>query len=140
MLDIDYVGSDLDKDELQRVIDEVAVEMQVHVDAVPLADFIPIPPDAADRHRLFARFGALEVFIFDPYTIAPSKIDRGFATDVDDVAFLLRSRAIDRSHLNTLIDRTLAQTQGFDLSTLEMRQHLEAVLGRAGLDTTEGSP
>jgi hypothetical protein len=137
-LDIDYVGSDLHKSKLQHTIDLVADKMQLDVDAVPLGEFVPIPPDAADRHRLVGRFGSLEVYIFDPYTIALSKIARGFDTDIDDVAYLLRSRAVELGRLSALVHETLARAQGFDLSALEMRQHLEAVLARADLDTTEG--
>ncbi len=48
-LDIDYVGHDLHKNELQRVIDLVAQEMQIEVEAVLIDGFIPLPEDSATR-------------------------------------------------------------------------------------------
>ncbi|RIK53012.1 MAG: hypothetical protein DCC57_09030 [Chloroflexi bacterium] len=39
-LDIDYVGDDLRKDELQRTIDQVAQEQGLEVEAVPIDQFI----------------------------------------------------------------------------------------------------
>jgi hypothetical protein len=139
-VDIDYVGPDIDKDELQHTIDEVAAEMRLEADAVRLGDCIRIPPDAAERHRFFGRFGPPEVYIFDPYSIALAKIERGFDTDIDDVAFLVRSRTVGLSRLNEIIDWTLAHSQSYDLSARVLRRHFEAALRRADLDTIERIP
>ncbi|MEZ4859722.1 MAG: DUF6036 family nucleotidyltransferase [Caldilineaceae bacterium] len=79
-LDIDYVGHDLQKDALQRVIDLVAEEMQLDVEAVPIEEFVPLPEDAQARQLPFGEFGAIEVFILDPYTIALSKLDLALTT------------------------------------------------------------
>ncbi|MEZ4660526.1 MAG: hypothetical protein R2911_23465 [Caldilineaceae bacterium] len=42
-LDIDYVGHDLRKNPLQQTIDQVAQEMQLDVEAVPIDEFVPMP-------------------------------------------------------------------------------------------------
>ena len=49
---------------------EVAVELQLDLEDVPIAEFIPLPPEAAERRRALGRYGQLDVYIFDPYTIA----------------------------------------------------------------------
>jgi hypothetical protein len=61
-LDLDYVGDDLAKNELQQVIDTLANEMQVSVEAVPFDTFVPVSAAAQARHRFigrrFARLGS----------------------------------------------------------------------------------
>jgi hypothetical protein len=133
------LASVLDKDELQAAIDEVAARMRVDVDAVPPGDFIPIPPDAADRHRHIGRFGSIEAFVFDPYSIALSKIDRGFDADIDDVAFLLHSAIVVPDKLDHLVGQALAHAHEYDLSRDRMYKHLEAAFRRAGVGTAGGS-
>ena len=54
-LDLDYFGNDMQKNDLQMVIDQVATEMQIEVEAVPLDEFILIPQEASERHRFVAR-------------------------------------------------------------------------------------
>jgi hypothetical protein len=72
-LDIDYVGDDLRKDALQQVIDDVAQEMRLEVNAVPISGFIPISDTAYERSLYVGRFNNLHVYVFDPYAIALSK-------------------------------------------------------------------
>jgi Nucleotidyltransferase of unknown function (DUF6036) len=76
-LDIDYIGNDLQKDNLQIVMDEVANEMGFDVDAVPVPGVIPLLPGGQKRNILVGNFGKIEVSIIDPYAIALSKLDRG---------------------------------------------------------------
>jgi hypothetical protein len=62
-LDIDYVGHDLHKNELQQVIDLVAQEMQLEVEAVPIDGFIPLPSDSLQRRLPAGDFGSISVYI-----------------------------------------------------------------------------
>lgn len=64
---------------------------QIIMEAVPIDHFIPLPEGYADRHILYKRYDYLEVYIFDPYAIAISKIDRGFDSDIDDNLIIRRS-------------------------------------------------
>lgn len=69
-LDIDYVDNDLRKTELQKLSDRIAQEMRVEIEAVPIDEFVPVPADAESRWLPVGRFGLIDVFIMDPYTIA----------------------------------------------------------------------
>ena len=82
-LDIDYFGSDRPdpEDVLAATIRSVATELHIEIEGVPLDQFIPLPQDSDSRHRFIGRFGNLIVYVFDPYSIAISKLDRGFETD-----------------------------------------------------------
>ena len=126
-LDIDYVGHDLHKDDLQKVIDQVAEKMQLDVEAVPIDEFVPLPEDAQARRLPFGEFGAIEVSILDPYTIALSKLDRGFDTDLEDVLFLLRQGLVQVGQLERVVETAITRAQEFDLAPPAISAHLQAV-------------
>jgi len=74
---------------------QAAKELQVHVETVPLDRFIPLPPEGTRRNIYIGQFGNLEVFAADPYSIALSKLDRGFDTDIENIVFLIQSQPIN---------------------------------------------
>ncbi len=129
-LDIDYVGDDLKKDDLQKVMEEVAHEMGLDVEAVPIERFTPVAHDGYQRSLPFGTFGNLEVYIFDPYSIALSKIDRGFDTDIDDVVFLVQSELITLEELERFTRESLPRAREFDFTPAEMLAHLQVVRER----------
>ncbi len=77
-LDIDYdvKGTPEDMAELQKVIEKLAAEQKLELEYVPIEEFIPLPESAASRHRLVGRFGELTGYVYDPYSIALSKVAR----------------------------------------------------------------
>ncbi len=126
-LDIDYVGDDLLKNELQHVIDRTAKDLQIPVDAVPIAQFVPMPTGADERRLLIDRFGSIEAYVLDPYTIALSKLDRGFDTDLEDVAFLIRRSFITYERLEWTVLAALERASEFDLSSSAISAYLLVV-------------
>jgi hypothetical protein len=79
-LDVDYAlnwGAG-NVNAFQNAIERLASAMKLDLEAVPLGEFIPLPPEAEQRRRLFGVFGKIDVYIFDLYSIALSKIARGF--------------------------------------------------------------
>ena len=128
-LDIDYVGSDLPKpeDELATTIRSLAAELRLEVEGVPIDRFIALPPGADSRHRLVGQFGNLAAYVFDPYSIAISKIDRGFETDLQDVAFLTRAGFIALDELERFAGTTVQQARDYGIDPNEFRLHLAAL-------------
>jgi Nucleotidyltransferase of unknown function (DUF6036) len=126
-LDIDYVGNDLRKNELQQLIDLVAQEMQIELEAVPIDEFVPVPADAQSRWLPVGRFGLIDVFIMDPYTMALSKLDRGFDTDIEDVRFLLHQKLITFEQLELVTATALEKAKEFAMVSANVRAHLEAL-------------
>lgn len=126
-LDIDYVGHDLHKTELQQMIDLVAQEMRIEIEPVPIDEFVPVPADAQSRWLPVGQFGLIDVFIMDPYTIALSKLDRGFETDIDDILFLLRQQLITFEQLESLTLVALAEAQAFNMIPEMVRTQLEVI-------------
>lgn len=93
-------------------------------EAVPIEEFIPLPEEADTRHRRVDQFGSLTVYIYDPYSIALSKVARGFETDLEDVLFMLRQNLIELEPLANYINLAMPQAWDFDIDPVELRQHL----------------
>ncbi|MCL5276022.1 MAG: hypothetical protein M1434_14970 [Chloroflexi bacterium] len=128
-LDIDYVGSDLPipEDVLAATIRSLATELKLEVEGVPIDQFIPLPSDAGSRHLLIGRYGNLAAYVFDPYSIAISKIDRGFETDLQDVVFLIRQGLVTSDQLAQYAHVAVQRAQDFDIDPNEFRLHLAAL-------------
>lgn len=124
-LDIDYVDNDLRKTELQKLSDRIAQEMRVEIEAVPIDEFVPVPADAESRWLPVGRFGLIDVFIMDPYTIALSKLDRGFDTDIEDILFLLHQKLITFEQVELITMTALEKAKEFALVSANVRAHLD---------------
>jgi hypothetical protein len=133
-LDIDYIGDDLKKDELQLAIEEIGREMGLVVEPVPISRFIPIPEGESKRSLFIDRFGNIDVYIFDPYAIALSKIDRGFDTDLDDVVFLIKNGHVEINELERVIDNALPHAREFDMDPKEVLAHFQELRNRLSPD------
>lgn len=125
-IDLDYVGSDIpaQMDDLQKTIQQVADEMRIEVEPLPFQEFIPLPKDAERRHIKVGQFGKLTVYVFDPYSIALSKIERGFESDLEDVIFLVRQKQIGYDRLIELAETMIAHASEFHLDVQKIRAHL----------------
>lgn len=133
-LDLDYAGEEQDAGELRALLERVAREMHVELEAVPLHQFIPIPSEAAGRHVPIGSFGNLQVFVFDPYSIALSKLDRGFDSDIEDIVFLLRRGLVELPQLDALLNGlTGDMARQYDLDLRQMDIHLALV--RSAVET-----
>jgi hypothetical protein len=103
--DIDYTleSTTPNENSMDTIIQHVAKQMDLDVESVPLGEFIPLPAESSSRRKYVGRYGNLEVYIFDLYSIAISKIARGFDSDIEDVLFLLKKNLIDFSQLQKFI-------------------------------------
>lgn len=126
-LDLDYVGPEQQITDLQKLMTEIATDMQIEIEAVPIEEFVPLPQNAHRRAIIVGHFGNLAVYIFDPYTIALSKLDRGLESDIEDIVFLVRQKIIDDKQLGTFMEAAIVQAEEFLLNAKSMRQHLEIV-------------
>jgi hypothetical protein len=140
-VDVDYTFDvePEEADRFQSVLAELAAEMRLDLDDVPLAEFIPLPPEAHERRQLVGRFGQLEVYIFDPYSIALSKIARGFEADLEDVVFLWREGLIAFGELERHFRTVLPRAAQADIIPREFEDYFEEVRRRiAASSSTRG--
>jgi hypothetical protein len=88
---------------LQRIA-ALKEELSVNVELASPLDFLPPLAGWRDRCRFRFRDGNLEVFDFDPYSQALSKLERGFELDLDDVRAMLESGLVDPVRLQELFE------------------------------------
>jgi hypothetical protein len=71
-------------------------------------------PRAAWNGTSTLEFGNLEIFIADPYSIALSKIDRGYDTDLEDVVFLIHHQYVNPDDLELIVMDALRVANQYD--------------------------
>ena len=76
-------------------------ELGINVEEASPNDFIPLPTGYRERSRFIGRYGQVDVFHFDLYSTALSKIERGTAEDFSDVLALLHHGQIEMSALES---------------------------------------
>lgn len=124
-LDIDYDVELPQRDlvTLQGAIDDLAGTMHLDVEWVPLAEFAPLAPDAQERRRFVGRYGQLDVYVFDLYSIALSKITRGFESDLEDVLYLLKAGLIEFGELKRYFAMVLPLASRADVDPQEFQAY-----------------
>ena len=124
-LDIDYTleAPAEETGQLQAAIESLAQELKLDLEGVPIEEFVPLPAEANIRHQLVGQFGNLTVYIYDPYTIALSKVARGFETDLEDVLFMLNQALIQLEPLADYVAAAVPQAWDFDIDPAELQAH-----------------
>lgn len=114
-IDIDFVGDNVRPNELHRKIMQIAGELKIHIDPVPIEHFIPLPDGSEQRNIHIGQFGNLDVYVIDPYSIALSKLDRGLDTDLDDIVFLIQHDHVNLEELERVMQNALSHARKSDL-------------------------
>jgi Nucleotidyltransferase of unknown function (DUF6036) len=94
-----------DSDIALRRIGELKERLAVNVELASPLDFLPPLAGWQDRSRFRLRAGNLEVFDFDPYSQALSKLQRGFELDLEDVNSMVESGQVDPKTLRQLYEQ-----------------------------------
>lgn len=102
-VDID-VRFEPDSDDALTRIRDLKEELEINVELASPLDFLPPLEGWRDRSRFRFREGNLEVFDFDPYSQALSKLERGFELDWDDVRSMVRSGQVEPAKLLELFE------------------------------------
>ncbi len=125
-LDVDYSIENA-APAIEEMLARLARELKLDLEQVPLVEFIPLPDGAGSRHRFVGRFGNLEVYIFDPYSIALSKIARGFDSDLEDVEFLIDRKLITWEALTEHYQSIFPRAKNADIDPREFQQYFETL-------------
>jgi hypothetical protein len=97
-VDVD-VRFEPDSDEPLRQIARLKETLELNVELASPLDFLPPLEGWRERSAFRLREGNLEVFDFDPYSQALSKLARGFDLDLRDVANMVESGLVDPDRL-----------------------------------------
>ena len=98
--DIDIEIRSANEDEMSESIRRLKDTMKVNVEFASPSDFIPIPSQWETNAKYVGRYGSIDVFYFDFYSIALSKIERGSTNDVNDVKLLIQHGIITLQELD----------------------------------------
>lgn len=128
-VDIDFIGDDVKPNEFHQTLMRIAKEMQIHIEAVPLERFVPLPKGNEERAIRIGQFGNLEIYVADPYSIALSKLDRGLDKDLEDILFLIQHNHIEMRELEHILEDALATAGKFDFHP-EILSHLQELKSR----------
>ena len=107
--DIDIQVGGVNEGELIVAIQRLIQQMQVNVEFASPADFMPLPSQWEMHARFIGRYGKIDVFYFDFYSIALSKIERGNNRDIADVKLLVQQGIITLNELDVAYQEVLAQ-------------------------------
>jgi hypothetical protein len=110
-IDISYEVADEHEGEFAQVIRRLKDELQINVEQASPGDFIPLPSGWKERAKHVGRFGQVDVFHFDLYSSALSKIERGREGDYQDVMSLLRSGQIEMGELRQAFDNIMPRLE-----------------------------
>ncbi len=82
-----------------EAIAELKESIDINIELASPDDFIPPLPGWRERSPFVARHGRIDFHHFDLFSQALSKIERGHARDLADVAEMLRRGLVDRGNL-----------------------------------------
>lgn len=128
-LDIDFIGDDINPSELHRLIIQIAKELKIQIEPVPLKRFVPLPAGNEKRNIPITHFENLEVYVADPYSIALSKVDRGLDSDFEDIIFLIENNHINLKEFESVVNKSISQAGKFDLHP-DILAHLQELKSR----------
>lgn len=111
-VDID-VRFEPDSDAALSRIGEIKERLGVNVELASPLDFLPALDSWRERSRFRFREGNLEVFDFDPYSQALSKLERGFELDLADVRSMVSSGRVEPKKLSELFEGIESQLYRF---------------------------
>ncbi|HEX4437945.1 MAG TPA: DUF6036 family nucleotidyltransferase [Solirubrobacteraceae bacterium] len=102
-VDVD-VRFDPEVDALLRELPAIKDSLGINIELASPPDFIPELPGWEQRSPLVFQEGNVQVRHFDFYSQALSKIERGFAQDLEDVTNMLAGNLIAKERLRELYD------------------------------------
>ena len=132
-LDID-IQITIDPANLTAQIAQLKQKMNINIEFASPGDFIPLPMQWEARSEFIKRYDQVDVFYFDWYSIALSKMQRANRQDVVDVQLLVRQGFVDMQELDLLFQDVLNKIgrPPYDrllpnLSQQQFSQHYQAV-------------
>ncbi len=108
-IDISFEVDDRDRSAFVEAVCDLKEQLSLKIEEASPADFIPLPSGYRSRSPFIGRYGQLEVFHFDLYSTALSKIERGTESDFDDVLSLLRSGRIELAALTGYFEEIMVR-------------------------------
>jgi hypothetical protein len=127
-LDVD-LRFEPDADELLRALPAIKEKLDVNIELASPPDFIPELPGWRERSPLVLHEAEVSVHHFDLYSQALSKIERGFAQDLEDVRTMIARGLVDPGHLREFYEAIEPELYRYPaIDPLAFRHKVDAVL------------
>lgn len=98
-VDLTFEVAPADHAAMVQAIRELKDQLALNVEETSPGEFIPLPTGYKERAVFIGRYEQLDVFHFDFYSTALSKIARGTQEDFNDVLTLLRAGRVNMATL-----------------------------------------
>lgn len=119
-----------DSDALFRRLSELKEELDLNIELASPPDFVPELPGWRERSPAVFREGRVTVRHFDLYSQALSKIERGFATDLTDVAAMVRDGLVEPQRAKDLFEQIEPMLHRYPaIDPASFRARVERALG-----------
>lgn len=105
-LDID-IQITVDPANLADQIAQLKQRLNMNIEFASPGDFMPLPTQWEARSQFIKRYGQVDVFYFDWYSLALSKTQRASQQDIIDAQLLARQGFIDVAELDRLYQDVL---------------------------------
>ncbi len=105
-LDID-IQITADPANLTAQVAQLKQQLNINIEFASPGDFIPLPTQWETRSQFIKRYNQVDVFYFDWYSIALSKMQRANRQDVVDVQLLVRQGFVNVVELDILYQDVL---------------------------------
>lgn len=131
-VDISYDVAPANHDAWIRALRELKEKLSINIEEAQPAHFIPVPPGAESRAEFIGRYGSVDVFLLDPYSVALSKLERGHGRDMADARAMLSAAVIDPGELRRHFDAILPEYERRSVRAdpVRFRANLESALRR----------
>lgn len=106
-IDISFEVDDRDHSAFVEVVRDLKERLSLNIEEVSPAEFIPLPSGYRERSPFIGRYGQMEVFHFDLYSTALSKIERGTESDFNDVLSLLSNERLELAVLTSYFEEIM---------------------------------
>ncbi len=130
-VDISFEIDSAHHDAWYRCLRGLKESLRTSIEEASPADIIPLPPGHEARASHIGRFGSVDVYLLDPYSVALSKVERGFDGDLEDVRALLAAGVLDPGELRRLFEALQPEygRRSLKADPARFRRMLEASLG-----------
>lgn len=92
---------------LTAQIVQLKQKLNINIEFASPGDFMPLPAQWEVRSEFIRRYGQVDAFYFDWYSIALSKAQRANPQDVVDLQLLVRQHFVDLAELDVLYQDVL---------------------------------
>lgn len=125
-LDFSLAVSETTK-KLRNAMAAVADQLHVELEVITIEEFVPVPANASLRHKFVGQFGQIDVYVFDPYTLALSKLARGLETDIQDILFMLNHDLLESRQLMAFVEEATSVAWEYDIDPADLRHYMGEV-------------